>query len=221
MLAGIDEAGRGPVLGPLVVAGIAVASSADLEGLDCRDSKQLSPGKRDAVARQLRNVPGARIALRSLEPAWLDQQRVRRTLNDIEAAVFGEVAAELQANTVVVDAADVDAARFGRDVARSLPRDVTVVSEHKADANHAIVAAASILAKVERDRAIAELARRLERKLDAGLPLGSGYPSDPLTVNFLRTWVDRFGDLPDGARRSWAPAKELLAPKATRLDQFG
>lgn len=206
------------MLGPLVVAGIAVTEPGQLTGLDCRDSKLLSPAKREAVARQLAKLPGVRIVCRNLEPEWLDQQRLRRSLNDIEAEVFGDVAQALGAGTIVVDAADVDATRFGRDVARRLPRDVTVVSEHKADLNHAIVGAASILAKVERDRCVAQLARRLERKLE--MPLGSGYPSDPLTVAFFKSWVERFRDLPEGTRRTWAPAKALLAPKPTRLDSF-
>lgn len=216
--AGIDEAGRGPILGPLVVAGVAVDDPAPLVALGCRDSKVLSPEKRSSIRRRLEAVPGIRIEVRRIEAATLDAERARRSLNDIELERFRDIARALAADRVVVDAADVDAKRFGRELARGLPPSMQIVSEHRADANHVTVAAASIVAKVERDAAIAELARRLERKIN--LPLGSGYPSDPLTVAFLAAWRDEFGDLPPETRRSWAPARALLAPREVRLDDF-
>jgi ribonuclease HII len=214
--AGIDEAGRGPVLGPLVVAGVAVADPAILVDLGCADSKTLSPGRREAIDRQLRAHPDVRIEVRAVAAEQLDAERARQTLNAIEVERFQDIARALAAPRVVVDAADVDAARFGRLVAQGLPAGTVVVSEHKADANHVTVAAASIVAKVARDAALADLARRLERRL--AMPLGSGYPSDPLTVAFLKAWHARFGDLPEGTRRSWATVRDLLAPRQTRLD---
>lgn len=220
MLGGIDEAGRGPVLGPLVVAGVAVLDPALPVGLGCRDSKMLTPAKRESIARRLATADGVRIEVRVFSAEQLDALRERRTLNDLEVEAFRDIASCLGATTLIVDAADVDAERFGRRVRHGLPAGVTVVSEHKADTNHPIVGAASIVAKVERDRHIAELARRLERRLDQARPMGSGYPSDPLTVAFLKAWVERFGDLPDGTRRTWAPARLLMEPKAATLDQF-
>ncbi len=217
VIGGIDEAGRGPVLGPLVVAGVAVPDPSILPGLGCRDSKALSPDRRRAVLRALRAVPGVRIEVRSIEAATLDAERDGRSLNDVELERFRDIGKALGARTLYVDAADVDAARFGRAVAAGVPGS-EVVSEHKADANHPVVGAASIVAKVARDEAVAELARRLERRL--GMELGSGYPSDPTTQAFLRAWVERFGDLPEGTRRSWATARELMEPRVARLDQF-
>lgn len=218
MLAGIDEAGRGPVLGPLVVAGVACPEPKALQKLGCADSKSLTPGKRERLDRLVREHPDVRVEVRAIPAEVLDDERRRRTLNAIEVERFQDIALALGAPTVVVDAADVDARRFGRQVASRLPPEVVVVSEHKADGNHVVVGAASIVAKVARDAAVAELARRLERRLP--MPLGSGYASDPLTRDFLRAWHARFGDLPEGTRRSWAPMRDLLAPQATRLDQF-
>ncbi|HLF16354.1 MAG TPA: ribonuclease HII [Candidatus Thermoplasmatota archaeon] len=219
VLAGIDEAGRGPVLGPLVVAGVATEDPERLAEMGCRDSKVLSPDRRRALDRALRADAGVQIEVRAIEAETIDAEREGRSLNDIELERFAEVARALGSPAVVVDAADVDAKRFGRDLAARLPPGTRVVSEHKADANHAIVAAASIVAKVARDAAVAELARRLERRL--GMALGSGYPSDPQTQAFLRAWVERFGDLPEGTRRSWSTARDLLAPRPARLDDFG
>lgn len=218
MHAGIDEAGRGPVLGPLVVAGVAVEDPAPLAEMGCRDSKMLSPAKREALDRLLRKQAGVRIEVRAISAETLDAERQRHSLNHIEAERFREIALALQPSHLFVDAADVNAARFGKAVSRGLPRTTKVVSEHRADDAYPIVGAASIVAKVARDAAVAGLARRLERRLE--MPLGSGYASDERTRLFLQAWHARFGDLPEGTRRSWAPMRELLAPRPARLDEF-
>lgn len=218
MLAGIDEAGRGPVIGPLVVAGVACPDPQALTDLGCTDSKALSPGKREMLDRRIRALPGVRVEVRSIAAEVLDDERRRRTLNEIEIERFQDIAIHLAAPRIIVDAADVDAARFGRQVSSRLPPGMVVVSEHKADANHVVVGAASIVAKVARDAAVQELGRRLERRLE--LPLGSGYASDPLTQAFLQEWHRRFRDFPEGTRRSWGTIKDLLAPKETKLDDF-
>ncbi len=220
--AGIDEAGRGPVLGPLVVAGIATANHARLADLGCRDSKKLAPARRQRIHRMLLDDPEIVVAVRVLEAHELDARMANESLNDIEAALFGEVASELVAagaKRVVADAADVDADRFGRKLSAALPTQVDVVAQHKADDRHLVVAAASIIAKVTRDQAVADLARRLERKL--GMRMGSGYPGDAATRAFLAAWVERFGDVPEGSRRSWKTVARLLAPPTRRLDEFG
>jgi ribonuclease HII len=218
--AGIDEAGRGPVFGPLVVAGVATEDPAPLAEMGCRDSKMLSPAKREALDRLLRKQAGVRVEVRVVAAETLDAERRRLTLNDIEAERFRDIALVLGPSLLFMDAADVDAARFGRTVSRGLPRGTKVVSEHKADDSYPIVGAASIVAKVARDAAVAELARRLERKLGLGLPLGSGYAHDERTRGFLQAWHGKFGDLPEGTRRSWAPMRELLAPRPATLDEF-
>jgi ribonuclease HII len=206
--AGIDEAGRGPVLGPLVVAGVAVRDPAVLAEMGCCDGKRLSPTKREAIDRMLRSHPDVRIEVRAIAPEVLDAERKAGTLNDIEVDRFRDVARALHPHVLYVDAADSDAARFGRAVAEGLPPDIEVVSEHKADDTHPVVGAASIVAKVARDAAYAELARRLEPRLQ--MQLGSDY-GDPVTGLFLRAWLAKFGDLPEGTRRSWAPVRDLFS----------
>lgn len=218
MHGGIDEAGRGPVLGPLVVAGVACRDPAILDGLGIRDSKRLTPGKRERLARLLHDHPDVQVAVVELGPAEVDARRLESSLNDIEVRMFQEVAVQLGVLHLVVDAADVDAGRFGRRIAAVLDG-VEVVSEHKADDRHVLVAAASIIAKVRRDAAIDRLRRRLERQLD--MELGSGYPSDPKTQAFLAAWFDAHGDVPEGTRRSWKTVADLLAPKQAVLAGFG
>ncbi len=205
-------------MGPLVVAGVACPDPAILVEMGCKDSKRLTPMKRERLARLIEKHPDTVVVVHSLEPEDLDEERKTMTLNDIEVLMFRAVALELGAAHLTVDAADVDAARFGRNIAAGLDG-MIVVSEHKADDNHVIVAAASIIAKTRRDAAIDDLKRSLERRID--FDMGSGYPSDPKTRAFLATWVERFGDVPPGTRRSWKTVEALLGPKQAGLDGFG
>jgi len=89
-----------------------------------------------------------------------------------------------------------------------LPFKIKIVSEHKADRNYPIVSAASIIAKVERDREIAELAKYYG-------DFGSGYPSDPRTMRFLKQCVEKSYDYPNFVRRSWKPAKKAKSEKGS------
>lgn len=215
---GIDEAGRGPVLGPLVVAGVAVPDPAVLVELGVKDSKRLPAAKRERLARLIRDLPDVRVEVRVLEPDDLDARRADETLNAIGVSLFQDIAAALQPTRLVVDAADVNAARFGAAIQTAVP-EAEVIAEHKADDRHPEVAAASIIAKTVRDEAIDTLRKRLERRL--AREVGSGYPSDPKTIAFLQAWLAQEGDLPPGTRRSWETSKRLLAAAATpRLDAF-
>ncbi|MGB1697705.1 MAG: ribonuclease HII [Thermoplasmatota archaeon] len=214
-LGGIDEAGRGPVLGPLVVAAVVTTNEAELREWDVKDSKKIPPARRQRLARLIQTSPDCRSVVISLSAEDVDARRERQTLNEIEVDMFKEALAALDSPETkwFLDAADVDAARFGRLVSPTK----AVTSEHGADDCYLVVGAASILAKTARDEAMAKLARRLERKLP--YKLGSGYPSDPNTKSFLKAYVETFGDLPEGTRRSWKTAKTLLDQNRT-LDQF-
>ncbi len=222
MVCGIDEAGRGPVLGPLVVAGVATDHADILADLGVRDSKRLPAGRREHLARIIQEDVRFKVAIRVIDAATLDQEMANTSLNDIELARFAEVAAELDDASVIADAADVDADRFAKRLARRLPDEWSVQAEHQADDRHVEVAAASIIAKTTRDAAIQSLARRLERRLPAPHALGSGYPGDAVTKSFLAAWMEAFGDLPPESRRSWKTSRDLLAAHQTpRLESFG
>jgi len=201
---GVDEAGKGPVLGPMVAACV-VAAPADLpESVD--DSKRLAPARREDLAAALRGDPSVTVGVARIPPARIDapDTDVNSLTVAAHAEALGKALGPDAALDGVVDAGDVDADRFGRRVVARAPGDPDVVAEHGADETYAVVGAASIVAKVERDAAIDALA-------DEYGAVGSGYPSDPATREFLRSYVETHGDLPDCARASWQTSRDALA----------
>jgi len=206
-IAGVDDAGRGSVIGPLVIAGVLLDEKdlPRLVDLNVRDSKVLSPRRREQLAEEIR-----RLALRChvimLSPVEIDKVvmfgRRLHKLNRLEAQTMAEVITTLKPDVAYVDASDVLADRFRQHIAESIRFKVQIISEHKADATYPIVSAASIIAKVERDKAISELKGKYG-------DMGSGYATDPKTLEFLKNWIRRFGPYPDFVRKSWKPAKRL------------
>jgi len=214
-IVGVDEAGRGSFLGPLVVGGFAVAPERvdDVRAAGARDSKLLSPSAREAAYRQL----GAIGEMRSiaLPPAVIDRAVAHHLLNELEATAFGRLVRGLRASEARVDACDTDERRFGRRVAHHAGIPVRVVARHHADRDDPVVGAASIVAKVRRDRAIARLAARLRAEI------GSGYPSDAATVTFVREWLASHAERPAWLRHSWSTMKRVkVARPARTLEQF-
>jgi len=218
LVAGVDDAGRGPVIGPLVIAGV-VMKEEDLPKLTqigAKDSKMLSPHRREVLAVEIKRIV-EKYAVVKLLPREIDDVvingRKLHKLNRLEAQAMARVIAELKPDKAYVDASDVMEKRFKQHILECLPFEIDIVSEHKADKNYPIVSAASIIAKVERDREIAEL-----RNIHGDF--GSGYPSDPRTVKFLDECLKRFGEYPDFVRRSWKPAKKAKSEKQARQQKL-
>lgn len=206
-IAGVDDAGRGSIIGPLVIAGVLLDENdlPKLKGLGVKDSKRLSSGRRGQLAEGIKKI-SLKCHVMKLSPATID--RVVETgkklhkLNRLEAQTMAEVIAVLQPEVAYVDASDVLADRFKNHIMESLPFKVEIISEHKADVKYPIVSAASIIAKVERDRAISEL------KGTYG-DFGCGYPTDSKTLEFLESLIRKLGSYPDFVRKSWKPAKRV------------
>jgi len=197
---GVDEAGRGPVIGPLVVAAVVTDDLASIEELGVKDSKVLSPIRRESLS--IRIKERAEVFVKVV-PAWeIDRIRESQTMNEMECGVFAELIDSSSADVAYVDAVDVDADRFARDISDLLDRKIKIVSEHKADARYPIVSAASIVAKVRRDLEIENI------KIELGYDIGSGYPSDPKTVRALKRMVDQ-NKISKYVRRSWDTFKRL------------
>ena len=213
MICGVDEAVRGPVLGPLVVCGVAVESDAPLRQLNVRDSKKLSPERREALVPEIQKV--CRFALIVVTAEDIDARRTEMTLNEFEAKLFADIIEELHPEVAYVDSADVDEHEFKKAILRDLPFEVDLVSKHGADDLFPVVSAASILAKVKRDEAIRQI------EVELGQKVGSGYSHDAETIAFLERWIRENGTLPPHTRASWDTAKRLLSAAHTRkIDEF-
>jgi len=205
MISGIDEAGKGPVLGPMCVAGVLMDDAANgaLLKLGVKDSKQLAPKKREVLAGDIKKIANKYFVL-EVSALQIDEMRKIMTMNEIMVVCFAKVLEELRPDHAFVDAADVIAQRFGENIKKKYTREITITSEHEADVRYPIVSAASILAKVRRDILVKELGENI------GDDLGSGYPSDAKTILFLENWVKEHGSLPDFARSSWETSRRIL-----------
>ncbi|HKZ47483.1 MAG TPA: ribonuclease HII [Thermoplasmata archaeon] len=214
MICGIDEAGRGPVLGPLVVAGVCLESDAPLRQLNVRDSKKLTAERREQLAPEIEKLSRHEVIIVPAED--IDALRSQMTLNALEARLFASIIRKLRpADIVYVDSADTDELEFKKAIKRDLDFEVEIVSKHQADDLFPVVSAASILAKVRRD---AEM-RLLQKEF--GVEVGSGYPADPITVAFMEQWIREKGVLPPHTRTTWDTARRLMSLSQTRkLDEF-
>jgi ribonuclease HII len=169
-----------------------------------KDSKLLAPTRREALAIRIEKIALDRYVL-EVRPEVIDELRKIMSMNEIMVRSFSKVLENLSADRAILDAADVKAERFARRVKEVSKTSMEVVAEHRADRNHPVVAAASILAKVRRDRSVREIEKAIGREI------GSGYPSDPATIRFLESWVEEHGDLPPVARQSWKTAERIKA----------
>jgi ribonuclease HII len=213
---GIDEAGRGSLVGPLVVGGFLVEAERipELTELGVRDSKRLTPARREEIFAALPDV-GRTWAI-PLPPRTVDRAVHRGALNDLELAAFARLVRRARPDMAFADACDPVAERFGRRLQAASGRQCVVHARHKADRDLPVVGAASIVAKVHRDRALEGLREHL------GEGLGSGYPSDERTVEFVRDSIAGGGPLPSWLRASWATTERLMRARTARpLEAFG
>jgi len=207
MFCGIDEAGRGPVIGPLVVAAVFVEDDEPLRQMGVKDSKKLTPHSREAMFDRIVNVAKYNIVVMSAEQ--IDEERKERSMNEIELKMFADSLKDMKVSRVYADCPDVNEVSFSSSLS-SMIGGVKVVGEHKADDKYPVVSAASIIAKVTRDRMLKEIADEL------GEDIGSGYPSDPVTVEFINKWIKENGNPPPHTRRSWETVKRMMTVQRNR-----
>jgi ribonuclease HII len=223
LVIGVDEAGRGPVIGPLVISAVLTDDQEGLAGLGVKDSKMLTPERREELARSIRRSCTVETVMISARE--IDDLRRQITLNRIEVNGFSLAIRKLVSHigqeatpTIILDAADVNAERFGRDIEETLltqlgsvPR---VISEHKADERYAAVSAASIIAKVARDEQISAYRSKYGE-------VGSGYPSDPVTQRYLKEILNAGKPIPPIVRHSWETFKRMKEEASrTSLDDY-
>lgn len=200
IVCGIDEAGRGPVIGPLVIAGAKMDEKElfQLERIGVKDSKLLSPEQRGRLFFQIKSIiSGYEIIIvqpEEIDAAVLGVQK-GMNLNWLEAHKSADILNKLSPHKGIVDCPSNNLAAYTSYLRNKLiNKKIELLCEHKADATYVICSAASILAKVTRDKEIENLQKEI------GVDFGSGYPSDPKTVAFLREYWDKY----DFFRKSWA-----------------
>jgi len=198
---GIDEAGKGAVLGSMFAAAVRADPDALPDGVG--DSKGIAPATRERLDSEIRAVADA-VSIAEIPVQRIDDPET--DMNTLTVAAHAEALSGVANDGLagLVDAGDTDAERFGRRVADRVDAAIDLTAEHGADETDRVVGAASIVAKVARDSHVDALAETHGN-------VGSGYPSDPTTREFLAEYVEGHGDLPECARRSWSTCEDVLA----------
>ena len=205
-IAGIEEAGRGPVVGPMVMAICAIEKSKEnqLKKIGVKDSKQLSKKKREYLVQKIKQL--CQVDLIILSPKEIDAALNSATmnLNLLEATTTTRLIDRIKPDKVILDLPSNNAQKYVASVKSNLKHDLDIKAEHKADENYPIVSAASIVAKTVRDKEI----ERLE--VEIGKEIGSGYPSDARTIKFLNKYWDKH---PEVFRQTWKTYKKVKRKK--------
>ncbi len=204
---GIDEAGRGPVIGSLFIGGFLIKEDEldEIEKLGVKDSKKLSNAKRDSIDEVLEDHGDT--YLKEIEASEIDELREIMSLNEIELQGFADVIERCKPDKVFVDLPEPDGDRFIRKLKKELPgrfKDVEFVAEHGADDTYPVVSAASIVAKSARERHVEKLHKKY------GYDFKSGYPHDKPTREFLKKYLEQEGSLPPETRTSWSTAEDII-----------
>jgi ribonuclease HII len=206
LICGIDEAGRGPVIGPLVICGVCFDESniTLLKEIGARDSKKLSSKKRTQLAQIIKeHCHSFEVVIVSAKEID-NRENDKITLNRLEELKMAEIINKLKPDVIYVDAADVNEKRFGNALKMLLHYKPTdIISKHRADDIYPIVSAASIIAKDTRDNII----NKLKQKYG---DIGSGYPSDKRTTDFLKQWIRENKKVPYFVRSTWETTKRIL-----------
>jgi len=221
---GIDEAGRGPVIGPLVICGFLVDEEKlkTLENWRVRDSKKISPRRRSFLYQKLKKLADD-YAVVKLTAMDIDHLRTETNLNKIEIKHMQDIINTLKPDKIIIDAIEANVKKFREHIIKGLSEGIRerikngaceLVCENFADAHYPIVGAASIIAKVIRDAEVRKLSSRYG-------DFGSGYPSDPRTIAFLKDWLEKNKEMPYFVRHSWLTAKELVKKHWAKREQKG
>lgn len=201
MIIGFDEAGRGPVLGPMIVGSVAVEDTAVLPET-IQDSKQLTDTQREQLYSELDNSTDIQTDFIVVSPEQIDYSESISQLTLDSMAELGNKNAT-DGSIVFADACLRDESKVVDQLYELIElEDISVVAEHNADVSYPIVSAASIVAKHYREQFVEDLQDKFG-------DIGSGYPSDPTTKEFLETYMKKHSKAPPFARKSWKTITRL------------
>ena len=208
IVCGLDEAGRGALIGPMVIAGVSIDKRHEkkLVEMGVKDSKALSPRRREELYELIEDVAKDIIVMK-VQACKIDAYRARGVnLDKIEAMKMAEIIDMMKASVYYVDSLEQNSKKF-EELIRSFMRKkkAKLVVKNYLDESVPVVSAASIIAKVERDAEI----RKIEKKV--GMKIGVGYSHDPRTIEFLKRLIEKRGkNLPPYVRKTWITTQVLL-----------
>ena len=213
MIIGIDEAGRGCIIGPMVICAAAINPMEEykLKEIGVKDSKKLSPKQREALYPQVAHM--CKYATVKVSAEELTTLMDRHSLNEIEAMKIAQLIDQLALPdaTAFIDSPDNIPSNFSKRVEKYLKSKARLVSANKADDTYLIVGAASIIAKVTRDREIEKI------KKEIGVDFNSGYTSDPVTQKIVAERKN-YPLLDQYLRKKWSTLREK---NQKTLSEFG
>ncbi|MEM5811373.1 MAG: ribonuclease HII [Candidatus Aenigmatarchaeota archaeon] len=200
VIAGIDEAGRGAVIGPMIIACVSIIEDKEhlLKEIGVKDSKELSRKKREELYKEIEKI-AANIVVIRINACKIDSYRKNKiNLDEIEAMKIAQLINACEADVVYVDSVERNAEKFKEMIKKNLEnKKIELIVENYLDESIPVVSAASIIAKVERDKSIDDI------KSFIGIDFGSGYPGDPLTVKYLEDLISNKKEIPIFVRESW------------------
>lgn len=213
---GIDEAGRGPVLGSMFIGGFLIEENdtSKLEDIGAKDSKKLSDKKRESIRDKLDSIGD--VYLEEFTASSIDRMMDVMSINDIELKGFADVIDRAEPDKVIMDLPEPDAKKFIGKIKDLMDTDyhqVEFVAEHGADDKYPVVSAASIVAKSARESHVEDLHSKY------GYDFASGYPHDKPTIEFIEKYIEQEGELPSETRKSWSTAQRLV--KQSKQNSLG
>ena len=216
LVLGVDETGRGPAIGPLIIAG-AMFNEKDLhklKSLGVKDSKLLAHSKRIELAKEIRKI-AIKIKIIQIKPKEIDEaveSEIGLNLNWLEALKQAEIINELNPDKAIIDCPSPNIKKYKEYLQRLLKVKTELIVEHKADFKYLPVGAASIIAKVEREKEVVKIEKFV------GESIGSGYPSNLVCQEFIKHNIDKY---PEIFRKSWMTYKNHKSAKLQKkLNEF-
>ncbi len=223
-LLGIDEAGRGPVIGSMFLAGVVMDEdkAKEMRRKGARDSKKMSKGKRRQLYSTI-NEEAEAVYCTEVTAPEIDYKRQRISLNELEAEKIAGIIEQAiedgeSFDVLVVDVPDPDGERFMNRIRKyvDLPDDIEIKAEHGADETYPVCSTASIIAKVNRDKSVEEIEK------EYGIELRSGYSHEDKVIDYLKDILKEEGEFPDFVRTSWETAKRVRREsEQSKLKDYG
>ncbi len=198
-------------MGPLVIAGVVVEEKnlKVLKAMGVKDSKLLTQQQRERLYPSILKMAEDHVVIK-IPAREIDELRKVKNLNRIEADRMAEIIRVVKADKAYVDAPQVSTEKFRKELLALAKNHTEIIAENYADKKYVIVGAASIIAKVERDREIERIKREVETDF------GVGYSHDQRTISFLQSVLKKQKKFPDFVRKSWITAIDIKDEHAQR-----